>query len=659
MQVSVAIQQDDVQSVRSLLARQSNRKAAADASQSLIHKACDIGNAGIIELLLDHSASVNRVDEANQSPLWITAARGHAAASDLLIDRSASVDNEPLPLSPSSTSATSVAATASNDRGLPLCAAAICNSIKIVRRLLTANAQVNAHDSSLGNATALHCAVQAQNEDLVQLLLAHKAIATLSNQQGESALQLAHEYRSESIVACLQQSLDWPSGSGDEQQAIARYSRDPMRIPCRILWLPPRSEIRVQRQNLRELPDELMSMTENGVESLVLRGNRIGSLSSLPSLLNLQVLDLSENALRTLPVEVGYCCSLRTLILDANQLTEVPRCLASLNALRVLSLAFNALQSIAGSTLAGMRSLVHLALNNNQLQQLPDEIRALHCMHQLNVGHNQLTHLPEELEHCTQLRKIVANNNQLQSVPRTLARLSNLHTLLLHCNPLDSAVQQEYDRGTQSFLSYLDAARTSNVYSFAGDTLSQRSFTSLDDVTARSVDDTDTSEEDLSEPCTPRSSTAATTLAATLPSITLDDTLDDNKPLVDLSVSAPSISSDLAVSTASSSSSSSSSSASTTSCVPVVISAEKLEHMKQKRTNIAKEILETERGYVQSLTKLVEVCRIAAKRHHKPIADSCVNCRVVAIGLHVADGERSSQAERHACDQRECQDHLW
>ena len=601
--LSIAIQRNDTQAVERVLAKypKAPRDMIDYQGQMLLHKACDVGNADIVRLLLGHSALVNHVDESSQTPLLIAASRGNAPIVDLLLSSGADPNGVP-----SATRSLSVARL-SNEIGVPLCAAAIAGSAPCVQRLLRAKADVNLAEPSLGGSTALHCAVQGQNVTLVRALLRHGADARAVNQQGESILEIAEDLDSEEILDLVSQALRLAGIEVTPPET--KYARDPapMKPPCRLVWLPSRGEIRARRQDLRDIPEEA-SMAE-GVRSLILSGNRIRSLASLSSLLNLEVLNLSENALETLPMDLGLCGSLRSLILDGNKLSELPRCLGSLRDLRVLSLANNDIRQLTGSVLSGMRNLARLVVSHNQLSQLPEEIRNLQRLQLLDVSHNHLTSLPSVVGECTQLRKILANANELHAVPTSLARLPHLACLLLDDNPLDNLYRNALaSGGLQALLSLLDPNRprveipplpayansaaaldthSSPPLSPASRSLTQSPGILTEEPSTRSeIDSSEASDEEATDSSTSTSAFSADSRATSLV----------------LEAANAEESNTLAADTPHRSSSDPVAADSTAE------KEKKLERMKQKRTNIAKEILETERGYVQSLTKLVEVC---------------------------------------------------
>lgn len=60
--------------------------------RTLLHKAAQIGDCSICDLLISRGANVNMEDAHNQTPLWIAANEGHADICNVLIQKDAFID---------------------------------------------------------------------------------------------------------------------------------------------------------------------------------------------------------------------------------------------------------------------------------------------------------------------------------------------------------------------------------------------------------------------------------------------------------------------------------------------------------------------------------------------------------------------------------------
>lgn len=59
--------------------------------RTLLHKAAEIGDCSICDLLIEHGADVNKEDVRKQTPLWLAAKKGHGNVCNMLIGKGAFV----------------------------------------------------------------------------------------------------------------------------------------------------------------------------------------------------------------------------------------------------------------------------------------------------------------------------------------------------------------------------------------------------------------------------------------------------------------------------------------------------------------------------------------------------------------------------------------
>ena len=62
--------------------------------RTLLHKAAEIGDRRVCELLVDHGADINKQDARNQTPLWVAAEEGHLEICRVLIRNGTSVNQK-------------------------------------------------------------------------------------------------------------------------------------------------------------------------------------------------------------------------------------------------------------------------------------------------------------------------------------------------------------------------------------------------------------------------------------------------------------------------------------------------------------------------------------------------------------------------------------
>ncbi|MGE3276824.1 MAG: ankyrin repeat domain-containing protein [Vicinamibacterales bacterium] len=154
-----AARQDDIETVRALLAQGADVNAAAPDGATALHWAAYRDDAALVGLLLDAGANAGAANDLRVTPLHLAAANGNATIVDALITRGAAPDP-----------ATEAGVT-------PLMEAARRGSAKVVGALLAKGAAVDARESARGQ-TALMWAAANRHPDVVRVLLEHRPDVT-------------------------------------------------------------------------------------------------------------------------------------------------------------------------------------------------------------------------------------------------------------------------------------------------------------------------------------------------------------------------------------------------------------------------------------------------------------------------------------------------
>jgi len=199
-----------------------------------------------------------------------------------------------------------------------------------------------------------------------------------------------------SIVGCLVHSLEDLTLGGHDWSFGARVLNAD---DNRLTHLHNRSFI-----NLADL--ENLTLSNNRIESihpgafyglhrltsLDLTGNRLTTLSDarwLCQIQTLQCLDLSSNALHSLPDMTFHCLAdLRSLDLSTNRIRQINNdALSGLDQLRHLSLADNALGTVPTEALSRLPAILDLSLSGNAFRELPiDSFRSSATMTSLQLN---------------------------------------------------------------------------------------------------------------------------------------------------------------------------------------------------------------------------------------------------------------------------------
>uniref|UniRef100_A0A3Q3F918 Protein scribble homolog n=1 Tax=Labrus bergylta TaxID=56723 RepID=A0A3Q3F918_9LABR len=206
-------------------------------------------------------------------------------------------------------------------------------------------------------------------------------------------------------------------------------------LKCIPLWRCNRHVESVDKRHcsLQTVPDEVFRYTRS-LEELLLDANQ---LKELPKpffrLLNLRKLGLSDNEIQRLPPEVANFMQLVELDISRN-IPEIPESIKFCRALEIADFSGNPLSLPDGFT--QLRALAHLALNNVSLQTLPNDI-GLGNLVTLELRENLLKSLPS-LSFLVKLEQLDLGSNELELLPDTLGALPNLRELWLDRNQLSS-----------------------------------------------------------------------------------------------------------------------------------------------------------------------------------------------------------------------------
>ena len=151
---------------------------------------------------------------------------------------------------------------------------------------------------------------------------------------------------------------------------------------------------------------------------------------------SLEVLNLSGNALDTLPDDLHRLTRLRVLFCSDNRFTELPECLGRCAALTMVGFKANRIERVTGAALPPL--LRWLILTDNCVSQLPDELGQRPHLQKLMLAGNRLQQLPASLGQCHRLELLRIAANQLTELPQWLLELPCLSWLAYAGNPLEA-----------------------------------------------------------------------------------------------------------------------------------------------------------------------------------------------------------------------------
>lgn len=159
----------------------------------------------------------------------------------------------------------------------------------------------------------------------------------------------------------------------------------------------------------------------------------------------LEILNLSGNALSSLPADLHRLTRLRILFCSDNQFTELPVCLGQCAQLSMIGFKANRIANVPGAALPPL--LRWLILTDNCIEQLPEELGQRPLLQKLMLAGNRLQQLPASLAKCERLELIRLAANQFSELPDTLLALPGLSWLAYAGNPLleDASTRHQPD----------------------------------------------------------------------------------------------------------------------------------------------------------------------------------------------------------------------
>lgn len=153
----------------------------------------------------------------------------------------------------------------------------------------------------------------------------------------------------------------------------------------------------------------------------------------------LEALDLSGNALSSLPDDLPRLRNLRILFCSDNPFTELPDVLGQCGQLSMVGFKANRIRTVSGRSLP--RALRWLILTDNRIEALPPEIGACAQLQKLMLAGNCLQTLPAELAACSRLELIRLAANRLTELPAGLLNLPRLSWLAYAGNPFGEPLE--------------------------------------------------------------------------------------------------------------------------------------------------------------------------------------------------------------------------
>ncbi|KAI4469668.1 hypothetical protein MML48_1g15684 [Holotrichia oblita] len=147
--------------------------------------------------------------------------------------------------------------------------------------------------------------------------------------------------------------------------------------------------------------------------------NRISSCSAEHKILNIEVLDFTQNNLGSIPSCIESIALLKRLFFDYNSISSLEHnSLMHLTSLEILSLKSNNIININRRAFFGLQNLQVLDLSHNQISQLHiNQFSSMPKLRILNLCHNNINYLPKDIFSNTILERLDLSYNIFSVIP--------------------------------------------------------------------------------------------------------------------------------------------------------------------------------------------------------------------------------------------------
>lgn len=153
---------------------------------------------------------------------------------------------------------------------------------------------------------------------------------------------------------------------------------------------------------------------------------------------SLEILNLCDNHLSSLPDEFGQLKKLKVVFFNNNDFDHIPAVLAQCPDLYMISFKSNRVKTIAEEVFS--LSIRWFTLTDNQLEAISPSLGKLKHLQKLMLAGNNLQTLPPELASCQSLELIRLAANRLTELPAWLLTLPRLSWLAYAGNPFCTAL---------------------------------------------------------------------------------------------------------------------------------------------------------------------------------------------------------------------------
>lgn len=197
------------------------------------------------------------------------------------------------------------------------------------------------------------------------------------------------------------------------------------KIPKSIFVLDRIGMLVINNTEIKTIPEEIMYL--NTLQCLDVRDNFIIELPSQIKYININSIYLSNNCLKTFPIELCSLKNMKIIDLSRNYIKSIPR------------------------EIKNLRNLHDLVLSKNFIEYIPDELCELKKLRRLILSKNMIKLIPDNICRMTSLNQLQLANNLIEYIPCEMATMETLENLNLRKNKLLEYIPREFGNCTNPF----------------------------------------------------------------------------------------------------------------------------------------------------------------------------------------------------------------
>jgi Leucine-rich repeat (LRR) protein len=215
---------------------------------------------------------------------------------------------------------------------------------------------------------------------------------------------------------------------------VSIVNRQMKMLPSILLRCDSLQRIELVNCSLRKIQKQINALSK--LTSITILNNRYKRPLRLGKNDRITSLTIHGDHARSLPRSYHKLEALEILDLSSNVLTKFPNGAARNKKLKELSLQHNELT--LRDKLKLHPHLEKLALQNNRIEQVPEQITRFPNLTRLSLNHNRITDVAPEISNLKKLKHLSFYNNRLTSIPTGVYELRSLNVIDLYFNQIET-----------------------------------------------------------------------------------------------------------------------------------------------------------------------------------------------------------------------------